>query len=427
MKPPFRKSAMDKMSSPEQLDQLIQITNPRSWIILVSVSLIIVTGLIWGFVGVIRDTVDSRGILIQTGGIYDIVATSAGQVHEILYKEDSFIKAGDIVAIITQPELKKALSDNTEKIKELKRQHDELESFGAKDLQLQQKLLSDKKAMLVESFQRVNEKIAWLADQVEVSDGLFKRGLITKSNHLQTKQNLSMAREELSRLENRSKEIDKSEYDLKFQQKRELERSVQQLNEIERGQQSLKEKMDRDSKIRSPYSGKILDISVDVGSLVNLGVQIAKLEIEDDNKGLKGILYVSGNDGKKVKDGMEVQIMPGPVKAEEYGVMFGIVKSIAEFPSTTQGMLQSLKNDQLVRQLSMLGAPFEVTVEPTENIHTISGYKWSSSDGPPFQIESNTPCVAKITVNKKRPISLVMPFLRKTIGIVPVVIPLPAS
>ena len=141
MKPPFRKSAMDKMSSPEQLDQLIQITNPRSWIILVSVSLIIVTGLIWGFVGVIRDTVDGRGILIQTGGIYDIVATSAGQVHEILYKEDSFIKAGDIVAIITLPELKKALSDNTEKMKELIRQHDELESFGAKDLQLQQKLL----------------------------------------------------------------------------------------------------------------------------------------------------------------------------------------------------------------------------------------------------------------------------------------------
>ena len=86
MKPPFRKSAMDKMSSPEQLDQLIQITNPRGWIILVSVSLIIVTGLIWGFVGVIRDTVDSRGILIQTGGIYDIVATSAGQVKEIPYK-----------------------------------------------------------------------------------------------------------------------------------------------------------------------------------------------------------------------------------------------------------------------------------------------------------------------------------------------------
>ena len=69
----------------------------------------------------------------------------------------------------------------------------------------------------------------------------------------------------------------------------------------------------------------------------------------------------------------------------------------------------------------------KVTVEPTENIHTISGYKWSSSDGPPFQIESNTPCVAKITVNKKRPISLVMPFLKKTIGIVPVVTPLPAS
>ena len=135
-------------------------------------------------------------------------------------------------------------------------------------------------------------------------------------------------------------------------------------------------------------------------------------------------MFVSGNDGKKVKEGMEVQIIPGPVKPEEYGVMYGVVKSVSEFPSTTQGMMQSLKNDQLVSQLSIRGASFEVVVGPIEDSDTLSGYKWSSPDGPPFHIESNTPCAVKITVNRKKPISLVMPFLKKTIGLVPVVNPM---
>ena len=65
MHTPFRKSALDKISSPEQLDQLMQFVNPRSWIILIAVLLMIVMGLVWGFVGVIRDSIDGRGILVQ--------------------------------------------------------------------------------------------------------------------------------------------------------------------------------------------------------------------------------------------------------------------------------------------------------------------------------------------------------------------------
>ena len=138
----------------------------------------------------------------------------------------------------------------------------------------------------------------------------------------------------------------------------------------------LKQKIERDSKISSSFEGKILDISIDIGSLVHPGLQILKLEMKSDQKSLKGIIFVSGNDGKKVKKNMEVQIIPGPVKPEEYGVMFGSVKSISDFPSTTQGMMQSLKNDQMVRQLSVLGAPFEVVIEPIIDHNTISNFKY---------------------------------------------------
>jgi len=423
MQTPFRKSAIDKISSPEQLDELMQITNPKSWIMLISLFLIIVTGIVWGFVGVVKDTVEGRGLLVQTGGIYDIYSNTSGQVKSILFNENDYVVEGDVIALITQDELEKSLNDNNERITELYRQYEQLKSFGAKDLKIQKKLLSDRQSLLDDSFQRVNEKIIWLTEQVEVGKGLFEKGLITKSNYLQSKQSLSMSKEELSHLENQSKEIEKLGLELQFYQKQELESSLQKINELERIQETLKQKIERDSKISSSFEGKILDISIDVGSLVHPGLQILKLEMKSNQKSLKGIIFVSGNDGKKVKKNMEVQIIPGPVKPEEYGVMFGSVKSISDFPSTTQGMMQSLKNDQMVRQLSVLGAPFEVVIEPIIDHNTISNFKWSSSDGPPYGIESNTPCVVKIIIDKRRPISLVLPLFRKIFGLSPIVKP----
>ena len=301
MQTPFRKSAIDKISSPEQLDELMQITNPKSWIMLISLFLIIVTGIVWGFVGVVKDTVEGRGLLVQTGGIYDIYSNTSGQVKSILFNENDYVVEGDVIALITQDELEKSLNDNNERITELYRQYEQLKSFGAKDLKIQKKLLSDRQSLLDDSFQRVNEKIIWLTEQVEVGKGLFEKGLITKSNYLQSKQSLSMSKEELSHLENQSKEIEKLGLELQFYQKQELESSLQKINELERIQETLKQKIERDSKISSSFEGKILDISIDVGSLVHPGLQILKLEMKSNQKSLKGIIFVSGNDGKKVK------------------------------------------------------------------------------------------------------------------------------
>jgi hypothetical protein len=59
----FRKSALDRLASPEQLDQLIQITDLRGWLALVALSVLVAVALIWGVAGEILITVDGTGIL----------------------------------------------------------------------------------------------------------------------------------------------------------------------------------------------------------------------------------------------------------------------------------------------------------------------------------------------------------------------------
>ena len=47
----FRKEALERLSSPEQLDQLMKIVTPRSWLPLVTLGGLLGMGLLWSFFG----------------------------------------------------------------------------------------------------------------------------------------------------------------------------------------------------------------------------------------------------------------------------------------------------------------------------------------------------------------------------------------
>ena len=59
----FRKKALDKLRSPEQLNYLLTVTSPRNWLVLASLSALLVVCLIWSFVGRVQTTVAGRGAL----------------------------------------------------------------------------------------------------------------------------------------------------------------------------------------------------------------------------------------------------------------------------------------------------------------------------------------------------------------------------
>ena len=60
----FRTAALDRLSSPERLDQLIGVTTPRGWLALVSLCALIAVGLAWCIWGRVPTTVRSPGLLV---------------------------------------------------------------------------------------------------------------------------------------------------------------------------------------------------------------------------------------------------------------------------------------------------------------------------------------------------------------------------
>lgn len=57
----FRKKSMEQISSPENLNDYIKVTNPGIWIVIVVAILFLVSLCVWCVIGIIDITVDIRG------------------------------------------------------------------------------------------------------------------------------------------------------------------------------------------------------------------------------------------------------------------------------------------------------------------------------------------------------------------------------
>jgi hypothetical protein len=96
----FRKVALERLSSPEQLDQLMQVTTPRGWLALLALIGLIVTVVAWSFSDTIPTEVVGRGILLRGGHVLRIVASSAGQVETVSVRVGDSVRQGQPIATI---------------------------------------------------------------------------------------------------------------------------------------------------------------------------------------------------------------------------------------------------------------------------------------------------------------------------------------
>lgn len=138
-------------------------------------------------------------------------------------------------------------------------------------------------------------------------------------------------------------------------------------------------------------------------------------ELQQDT--LEAIIYVPVDKGKRVKPGMEAMISPTTVEKEEHGFMVGNVVSVSEYPASFQGMMLTLGSDNLVNQLMEAGAPIEVKVELVLDSTTPSGYRWSTAEGPPIEVDGGTICLGEVVVQERTPISMVIPFIKRVLPI----------
>lgn len=96
----FSKSALESISTPEQLDQQTRIVKPFYWLGIVAFSMFVIGVVVWGVFGNINSTIDLQGIIFPKAGVAQMSASTTGTVKDVLYGIGEEVKKGDIIAVV---------------------------------------------------------------------------------------------------------------------------------------------------------------------------------------------------------------------------------------------------------------------------------------------------------------------------------------
>jgi len=469
----FREEALAQLAAPDQIDTLMRVLTPRWWFPLLSLGGIIGLALVWAVFGRIPVTLPGRGVLIRPGKVIGLQSTAAGQLQLLCIHEGGYIQKGGVVGEIDQAGLRQQLELERSKLAGQRAEYANLLAFQEKREALEKTLLGFRRKDLqqrVEDTQSLAERLKKATKQsiqqqrenltkaLELSKGISKiekerfavgrklfqaRALSwdelrqTEQSYLQVLGKELDLQAQLQQLELLTEQVEDSYFekmDRITQMKSRInetlieEKTIEQqtleltanhklaLEETRRNIARLELILEKQGKILSEHSGRVLEITAAVGQVINPGTKVATVLDEDQSSPLVCLSYFRVKDGKRIAPRMQARIAPDPVQRERSGSLICAVQSVTPFPVSREAAINTIGNSEVARVLVGEDRHMEVFLDLEVDPSTPSGYAWTSSRGPESKMTAGTTVNVEVEVESRVPISFLLPFLREWAG-----------
>jgi len=406
----------ERLDSPEQLDQLVQVSTSASWLLLVAFTGLVLAALGWGVFGRVDTRVQGEGVLLG-GPIHLVVARGSGPVTRLAVEVGDRVEVGEVVAELELPDLERQIADARTKLAEAESDHAELVTFSSREGQLKREYLAKQREGLETSIREAQARMQVLQEQMANERSLAEKGVLTQRDLLPTQDTFNATSASLERSRADLTQLRSQELRDSYQAEKDLLTSERAIEVAQRELEKLEADRDRQGRVVAAQSGLVLEVLTEVGSLVSDGTAVVKLGLAGAaTEELHALAYVGADDGKKIRPGMEVGLAPTTARPERDGYLRGRVRRVSAFPATSEAMKLAIKNDPLVSRLSQSGTPFEIEVELVEDASAPSGYAWTSGHGPDLVLGGGTLAKAYVVVDRQRPIELVIPSAKGLVG-----------
>ena len=411
----YRKEALERLQSPEQLDQFLRVTSPRAWLALAIACVLVGTALVWGVYGQVSTTVVGVGVIVRVGGLVDAVAMGTGYISQIKVRVGDVVQEGQLVATMVDPDLEEQLRTKKDELAELKQDHLQQAKLMDRETAAEREVLRIKRGTIEEDRLVLKNRRKWLDLRIAALTKLFQQGLVTEKQLADLRWNRDNTLVKIAKAHKDLRQV--SERGIALEQKRRTWQVTKQLqiDGVKRRIQILQERRDYASRIVSPMVCRVVELRVGDGDMIKEGQPV--LSGERVNTKLEMAIYATAYQGKMVEPSMRIRFTPATVKREEYGYMLGDVTSVSEYPVSEPAMMRMLKNRDLVQSLLKKGPVLSVLGDFEPDPTTRSGYKWSSLKGAHTDVTSGTLGSAEMVVKRQAPLTLVVPILKRWIGI----------
>jgi len=412
----FRSAAVERLGTPDRLDEPIRVTVPSAWLALVALLVLVVVGGVAGVLVVVPVKVRGEGIIISAAGVLDVPFAATGRVAGIAVQSGAYVERGTVVARLDQPELRRELEQARADERDLQDQRQRVRNFLIRSRHAHAEVAVQQRRDIEQSLGLVRQRLRFLQERAAIEAQLYEKQATTRQKLVDAQIDIGRTEEEIAAQQQRLKQLDLDDAITSIEGERELLDLDLKVAAAERRVAALTDRLKQAEEVVTPYAGTVVEFKRNAGELVRQGEALLSL-LPDQGSGSGGALgvtlFVSGADGKKIAPGMVVEVSPSTVRREEYGFMLGRVRAVAALPATEEGMMRTLKNRQLVAALSVGGAPFQVDVEFETDSATRTGYRWSSSAGPDAAITPGTLAAGQIWVQRLPLVEIAFPAMRR--------------
>jgi len=415
-RPVFKNNeAISGSISYERLDIPIEIKISRSWIVWVVVTSCLIAVLLWSIYGVVNVHVDGPGIILpKSATMFNATSEGEGLLLTVDCNLGDVVKKGQTLGTIDATEYKQKIKQTAEYISSLKEENQKVSDFvKVQEVNLQD--FTDKFNKALAKRQSNSQKYEnFLSDFVAKEKHLKEIGAIASLTFEKTLESLYQVENELLQImsDKASNALQLEETRFRwFQQTYDITMEIMKYEHILAAQRLHLEKIE---SIKSPIDGVVTQIFLLPGSYAEPGKTVATIASQNVEK--EALVFLPTAVGKRVQKKMIAFVSPTITKKERYGAIPGKVWSISEYPLDSSMLSSLLKDKELAKMFSKKGPPIMCKLSLSYDKENASGFAWTSGDGPPFVITNGNLCEISIVVERRKPITFVLPFLREWLG-----------
>ena len=445
---------------------------PRRWVILLALVIGVFASIYWAFTAEIPVTVESQGILLYPSGIANVEAKQFGSIKQIHVSRGDNVRQGDLLFELSLPELRteiaksesallakielnknaKALADNRlsdEKelaAKQLKSKLQAIETIKRlidRNRQVNQKSLETQETEIAKTASRSQDLLDQLNEQRRKILNSIDRQLATKADLTRLDSQLLEGANSLSALEDRKNSLRvqqlKSDQMLADLENKEAEinlviseietsllrlekasaaETMRRVSDIDANQEilaNLRSQYDQMRFVKAPFSGTIIELPVGMGQSVRTGevvATVAKLPSDGEREPLRVTAFFPISLGKQVSQNDAAFVTPTTVQRERYGSISAEVEEVYSLPMSAEEAIHVVGNREVLRPQLNRGGLLGIHAKLLTN--DAGELSWSSNNSPPKPTAGTTVSI-RIVVERRRPISYVLPFMNRAV------------
>jgi HlyD family secretion protein len=411
----FRKVSLARLSSPDQLDQILRVTTPKNWIALTGIGLLLSVAVGWGYLGSVPTKASGQGVIVRSGGVLNVVSPAAGILLSMPVKIGDRIKPDQVIAKVEQPDILEKLKASENALQDLRGQRARALKARTEGARLDVKALSEQKSSIQQEIAGLKDQEKLAAERVPVEEDLLDKGLITKQEVIAARQKLLEIQGKIATDQANLVKIESQQFNANAQPLQNDEEMLAKISDMQRTIVVQKRELELATDVVSPYGGQVIELKADTGGVVTQGGAV--LSVQPEVETLEALVYLPANKAKGAKLNQEAQISPSTIKREEFGFIKAKVVYVADYPATPAALMRNFQNDSLVKSLTAAGPVTELRVVLERDPSSPSGFLWSSSHGPDITISSGTICTVDVVTREQKPYTLILPFFKEKLGL----------